>query len=323
MVKPSRRWCDNTLGAAEPVMPERVAPPRARSGDPVWQTDGRDWPHRETSGFWRCGGFVWHVQRQGQGPQMLLLHGTAAGSFSWADLVDQLSDQFEMIRIDLPGHGFTQAPRAFRPSLPNMCQALTALLSDMACDPQILVGHSAGAAIALKLASTHKAKPKLIVSINGALKPFDGLMRMIAPVTAKVAAFGGLAARMVAGNAAGEARIRVLVENTGSDPDLISLSPYAALMRRRGHIQGALKMMANWDLSAMMRDCARIDAPVLFIAGQTDKAVPPHVSEQAAGRVGRGTYLELNKLGHLAHEENPRAVAEAILEAWERAIAED
>lgn len=302
-------------------MPRLDHPPRARSGHPDWRRDGGNWPDHERSEFWRVDGTTWHLQRQGKGPLVLLLHGTGAATHSWSPLVPELENKFELLNVDLPGHGFTQVRGGFQPSLPNMAAELVALLRDLDATPAMIVGHSAGAAIALYLVARKRLLPDTLVSINGAFEPFSGLMRWVAPITAKAATVGGLAAWMVSRNSAGSAGVRNLVENVGSDPDAVNTRPYSVLMRQRGHIQGALRMMANWNVSSLMRDCAQVSIPVLFLAGRQDKAVPCEVSERAAGRTPNGTYLEFDKLGHLAHEEAPQQVAKAINDHWDRISA--
>ena len=302
-------------------MPQRIDPPPARTGDPDWRTDGRTWPNRDASTFWQVDGFTWHVQKRGSGPTLLLLHGTGAGTHSWSALVDCLQDSFETISVDLPGHGFTQSPKGFRPTLQNVRRALAALLSEMDVEPSCLLGHSAGAAVAISLATHCAIEPCLLVSINGALQPFDGMMRTIAPFTARAATFGGLAAWMVSRSSSGPERIGNLVASIGSDPQKVDLERYSILLGRHGHIQGALRMMANWDLTSMREDCRRLDVPVLFIAGESDRAVDSSVSLRAAGRTSKGTYLGFRGLGHLAHEESPKAIAEAIVEEWDRVVA--
>lgn len=304
------------------IMPQRIDPPSARLGDPDWRTDGRTWPNRDSSTFWQIDGFTWHVQKRGVGPSMLLLHGTGAGTHSWTAMVDCLQERFETISVDLPGHGFTQSPIGFRPTLRNVSRALLALLSDMDVEPACIVGHSAGAAIALTLARHCGIEPNLLVSINGALKPFDGMMRTIAPLTARAATFGGLAAWMVSRSSASPRQIGSLVAGIGSDPERVDLKRYSILLSRHGHIQGALSMMANWDLTSMMEDCRQLSVPVLFIAGEDDRAVASSVSAQAARRTPKGSYLGLQGLGHLAHEESPKAVAEAIMEEWDRVMTQ-
>ncbi|NBQ74895.1 MAG: alpha/beta hydrolase, partial [Acetobacteraceae bacterium] len=58
---------------------------------PSWEKDGRDWPNRTASRFVEAGGLNWHVQLMGQGPCLLLLHGTAAATHSWRDLAPLLA----------------------------------------------------------------------------------------------------------------------------------------------------------------------------------------------------------------------------------------
>ncbi len=299
-------------------MPKCSAPPFARRGAPDWRTHEANWPYHEHSEFWQVGRIIWHLQRIGRGPIALLLHGTGAGTHSWGPIIPHLQDTFSLITVDLPGHGYTTAPPGYRPSLSNMTKSIAVLLRELNLTPDLFVGHSAGAAIAIRLAVTVEKPPQLLVSVNGALRPFPGLMRMVAPITAKAAAFGGLASHLVARNASGTARVENLVRNIGSDPSKIDIKPYSILLQNRGHIQGALRMMAHWDLSGLPRDIQRLTAPTVFIAGANDRAVPPSVSERAAGQVRAGTYFELASLGHLAHEEAPDSIASLIKQAWDR-----
>ena len=44
--------------------------------EPIWERDGRDWPNREASRFVKAAGLRWHVQVAGEGPVILLVHGT-------------------------------------------------------------------------------------------------------------------------------------------------------------------------------------------------------------------------------------------------------
>ena len=48
------------------------------------------WPHREFSRSLRVGALDWHVQVAGQGPVLLLLHGSGASAHSWAGLLPAL-----------------------------------------------------------------------------------------------------------------------------------------------------------------------------------------------------------------------------------------
>ncbi|MEM7397688.1 MAG: alpha/beta fold hydrolase, partial [Pseudomonadota bacterium] len=109
--------------------------------------DGRNWPNREASRFVDAAGIKWHVQVMGNGPVVLLVHGTAASSHSFGDLAKLLYNGFTVVVPDLPGHGFTNLPPASRLSLPSMAADLSALMLALELSPSLVVGHSAGAAI--------------------------------------------------------------------------------------------------------------------------------------------------------------------------------
>ncbi|HSN71821.1 MAG TPA: alpha/beta fold hydrolase, partial [Steroidobacteraceae bacterium] len=134
-----------------------------------WDRDGRDWPNRSASRFVSAGGVRWHVQQAGQGPQMLLIHGTGASTHSWRGLLPLLAEHFAVLAPDLPGHAFTGPMPDGHFSLDGMARALAALMARLDFAPAIAVGHSAGAAIVARLALDGAIHPRAIVSLNGAI----------------------------------------------------------------------------------------------------------------------------------------------------------
>jgi magnesium chelatase accessory protein len=282
---------------------------------PDWAREGRAWPNRESSRFVFAAGFRWHVQVMGEGPVLLLLHGTGAASHSWRDLAPNLARDFTVVAPDLPGHGFTETPAGEGLSLPGMARSLAVLLDAMGLEPEVAAGHSAGAAIVLRMMLDGRLSPRAAVSLNGALRPFPGAAGQIFPAMAKLLFLNPFAQQMFAWRAAGPGAVRRLIESTGSRIDETGLAAYQALLSTTGHVAAALGMMARWDLEPLQADLDRIAAPVTFVAGDQDLAVPPDVSREAQERVGGGRLIVLPGLGHLAHEEAPDAVADIIRQA--------
>ena len=66
---------------------------RERRSTLSWDQDGHDWPNRDASRFVEAAGLTWHVQIAGQGPVLLLLHGTGASTHSWRDLLPGLAER--------------------------------------------------------------------------------------------------------------------------------------------------------------------------------------------------------------------------------------
>ena len=130
-----------------------------------WQALQAQWPHSAHSRFVQAGGLRWHVQVMGQGPALLMLHGTGASTHSFRDLLPLLATHHEVLAPDLPGHGFSSRPEDPEAmSLPGMAQALSAMLAQQNFKPALAVGHSAGAALLLRLAIDGVITPRGIVS---------------------------------------------------------------------------------------------------------------------------------------------------------------
>ncbi|MEM8772476.1 MAG: alpha/beta fold hydrolase BchO [Pseudomonadota bacterium] len=282
--------------------------------NPDWETDGAAWPHRASSRFVDAGDYRWHVQRMGKGPTLALIHGTGAATHSWAGLAPLLAQSFDVVAFDLPGHGFTQSKRWSPPSLRHVAKEVGLLLDALDAAPDLVVGHSAGAAIMIRMATDKLIAPSTAVSINGALSPFGGAAAVIFPAMAKLLYYNPFAALAFAQGARSEKRVERLVEQTGSTVPDEYVQCYRALMRRPGHVAGALGMMAHWDLAEMDQRLAALTFPCMFVAGAGDKAVPPGESERVAALAPRGRSAVLPDLGHLAHEEAPAVIAQIIAE---------
>lgn len=277
----------------------------------VWARDGADWPNREASRFVPAGGLHWHVQVLGTGPPLLLLHGTGASTHSWRDLAPLLAPHFTVIAPDLPGHGFSGRPSARGMSLQGMANGVEALLAALNLRPAVVVGHSAGAAVAVRMALDGRILPHTLIGLNAALLPLAGLLRVMSPL-AKLLALTTAVPRWVASRAADDAAVVRLIAGTGSTLDARGAQLYARLMRDPSHVAGALAMMANWNLDALFDDLPRLATPLLLAVGLRDRTVPPGQAQQVAAQARGVRVVPLPGLGHLAHEEAPSLVADLI-----------
>jgi magnesium chelatase accessory protein len=290
------------------------------SGRLDWQTDGADWPNRALSRFVRAGDLAWHVQEAGSGPAVLLLHGTGASTHSFAGLIPLLAAHGRVIAVDLPGHGFTSAPRGGAASLPAMARLVAALLGDLQVAPAVIVGHSAGAAVALRLVLDQGLRPRGLIGINAALTPFPGIAGRLFPALARALFLNPFAAGLVAKRARDADRVDRLLDGTGSAqlPEQ-SRALYHRLFSNRHHVDATLGMMAKWDLASLWDDMVRLPVPLRLIASDGDRTVPPAHADRVAGRVPGAQAVHVPRLGHLAHEEDPQTLADWI-EALSQAL---
>jgi magnesium chelatase accessory protein len=291
-----------------------------------WQRDGPGWPHHERSRFVQASGLRWHIQRfdgpDTDAPCALLLHGTGASTHSWRTLAPLLARRCRVLTLDLPGHAFTGRPPggmgAPQLSLPGMARAVHGLLQALGCSPDLVVGHSAGAAIGIRMGLDGLIAPRLMVGINAALLPPAGLAGPLFAPAAKLLAAAPWVPRLFARRAHEPAVLQRLLQGTGSVLDADTTALYRALVSCPEHAAGALGMMANWDLQAFARDLPRLHTPLLLLAGSRDRTVPPAQAQEVLARLSpaaRARVIALPGLGHLAHEEQPEIVASHILTA--------
>jgi magnesium chelatase accessory protein len=271
-----------------------------------------DWPNRTASRLVHAAGLQWHVQDMGFGPPLLLIHGTGSAGQSWRDVAPLLAGRFRVIVPDLPGHGFTSSPDFARFSLPGMADSMRGLLSALGVKPAVVVGHSAGAAVLVQMALNNYIAPRVIISVNGALLPLAGMPRWIFSPLAQVLARTSLVPRLLAVRAANTNSIRRLIEDTGSRLDAEGIRLYQELVKRPTHVAAALAMMANWNLNPLVADLGRLRTSLKLLVASRDRTISPATADRVCERVPSARIVSLGHFGHLAHEEQPRAVSAEI-----------
>ena len=276
----------------------------------IWERDGRDWPNRASSRFVTADGLRWHVQVQGSGPAVLLVHGTGASTHSFRDLIPGLAADFTVVAPDLPGHGFTGEPmRQSSFALPSVASGIAALLRQLGLRPILAAGHSAGAAIAIRMALDSLITPEAIFSLNGALLPFPGIANDFLGPAARFLASSPLTARAVTVFTGSRRSVERLIRSTGSRIDADGMQLYARLTANAGHVHGALALMANWDLHPLVRDLPRLASDLILVTGSRDGMVPPAQADRIKVLLPKAELISMKGLGHLAHEERPGEIA--------------
>ncbi len=172
-------------------------------------------------------------------------------------------------------------------TLPGIAGALRDLLDTLDVRPAVLVGHSAGAAIALRMCLDRTVSPRVVVSLNGALHGFGGVAGRLFQPLARILAGAPFVPDLFARRARDPATLQRLVARTGSRPPADSVALYGRLAADADHVGAALAMMAGWDLPSLEAEFRRLDTPVLLIAGGRDGMVPAEQAYSVAERIRR------------------------------------
>lgn len=256
----------------------------------------------------------WHVEVGGAGPVVVLLHGTGGATTSWHAVAERLAPHATVVIPDFPGHGRSAMPPFDRLTLDAFARGVASLCSAIGVAPTVLVGHSAGAAVALQCAADG-AFPTLrhVVGVNAALAavPWTELPACAALVRTT---FGApLALDLVRRLAARPGTVPGLLRSAGGRvPDDV-IARYAALFREPGHAVAAYGMTVNWRLAPLLSRLPALPVPTTFLVGSDDRWTPSTVSARAARAMPRATVRAIDGAGHLVPEERPDAVATAIL----------
>lgn len=263
-----------------------------------------------------AGGVRWHLQvfgpDTGQAEEVLLLHGTGACAQSWRGIAPALAAHRRVIVPDLPGHAQTSRPAGPGLSLPGMAASLGALLQALGARPQVIVGHSAGAAIAARMVLDRHAQPAAIVSLNGAWLPPSGQGLWFYEPLARMLVMNPLVPYLFSMHARQRSTLQRLIAGTGSRLDETGMEMYRRLVADPAHVAAVLAMMACWDLRPLLADLPRLGAALHLVVAEGDRTVPPRTSAHAQSLVPGASLHRLPGLGHLAHEEAPQAVLEVL-----------
>jgi len=283
-----------------------------------WEIDGKAWPDNTASRFVDSGGLRWHVQIAGSGPDLILVHGTGASTHTWRACRPQLQDYFRVISFDLPGHGFTSVVDESFMSLSGQAEAVKQLLVDLerevGADPALIVGHSAGAAIAMRVVLNGGACPLAVVSLNGALLPLPAFGLLTVPMMFKAIFSNPFAAPFATEFARGTGNIRRAIANTGTELSDDGYAFYERLFEDRRHVSAALNMMAQWDLAPLRRDLGQLKVPLTAVFGDNDLAIPRWQAEELSSLLPETKVIELAGCGHIAQEEAPDTVSRLLVE---------
>jgi len=243
-----------------------------------------------------------HIDVQGNGPDLVLIHGWAMHGGIFAPLLAELTTRFRVHVIDLPGHGYSRDERQF--DVADCAQRVAA-----ATPRALWVGWSLGGLVALRGALDHAAQVRGLVLIASSPR-FVSAPDWPHGVPAEV--FGAFAADL--GERYREAIERFLaLETMGSSNAHAELRDLKKQVFERGEpalsaLADGLHVLDSVDLRAQIGTLAM---PSLWIAGRRDRLVAPTSMQWAAEHAPHARFLELNS-GHAPFIGHAVEVAQAI-----------
>ncbi|MBV9934561.1 MAG: alpha/beta fold hydrolase [Actinobacteria bacterium] len=248
----------------------------------------------------------------GSGPALVLVHGIAGSSATWARVLPELAETHTVIAPDLLGHGESAKPRGDY-SLGAYASGIRDLLVLLGIERATFVGHSLGGGIAMQLAYQFPdmCERLVLVASGGLGKEVSPLLRVISAPGSEYVLPVVLTPRL---HGLFE-RIGAVLSKTGmrGDPLLQELwASYTRLTDARAqrafvHTIRSVIDVAGQRVSARDRLYLAQEVPTLIIWGNRDRVIPlAHAS--IAHELMPGSRLEIVPgAGHFLPLERPDA----------------
>ena len=115
---------------------------------------------------------------EGAGTPVVLLHGLTFDRRSWWPIIERLGGAVRSIAIDLPAHGESHGTP---PPLEQIPARLHELLTALAVERPIVVGHSMSGGLAAMYASTYPTCGLVFIDNGPHIQPFAELVRRLEP----------------------------------------------------------------------------------------------------------------------------------------------
>ena len=199
-----------------------------------------------------------------------------------------------------------------------MAGAISTLCKQLKLHPDYVIGHSAGAAVGIRMCLDGHIDPRGLLSINGALLPFGAFIEPIMLKAARALSLSPRVAQFLAQRGTGESDVRRALRDTGATISEPMIQRYTTLISQPEHIEGTLRMMGGWELGQLAKDLPHLTTPIHLVGCAKDHIVPAIRAHKATRELPNATAVTLDDAGHLIHEADPGRITGEFFRFLER-----
>jgi pimeloyl-ACP methyl ester carboxylesterase len=238
----------------------------------------------------------WGGER-GAGPALVFIHGSGDSGRCWNEVIQNLGEWTNAaVALDLPGHGARMAqPLPSPPTVSEYAAGVRRDLERLGLAHAILVGHSLGSAIALRLALD---SPGIVwrLALIGA-----GARLRVQPALLELA------------RSDQDTAWQQLAElgHAPEHSDMAHAYVAASASTAPGVLYNDLAACDGFDVMAEIGDIQR---PALVVVGEADRLTPPKYATYLAEHLPHASLVTLPGVGHYVMDEAPEAVASGLSE---------
>ncbi|GGT34286.1 alpha/beta fold hydrolase [Nonomuraea spiralis] len=235
----------------------------------------------------------------GDGPGLVLVHGTGPGSTTWDDTTGHFTGRNTVILPDLGGSDLAEDDGGPL-TIEDLTRQLAAVIEDSGKAPVDLVGFSLGAVVVLSLAATRPELVRRLIPISGWADGEDAYLRTALDVWLSLARTPDAFARFAM--LTGFSRRHL---NSLTPDELEQLGTYFQPNPNRLR---QIDLDRRVDIRHLL---PRVQAPTLVVGATRDALVPVENARAIHAAIPGSTYVELDT-GHVSGSERPADFIELI-----------
>jgi pimeloyl-ACP methyl ester carboxylesterase len=222
-------------------------------------------------------------------PSLFLIHGSGSDHSAWSHQYGRLHKKYNIVAVNLPGHGHSGG--GGEADVERYCLWVKKLLDILNLKDAVIVGHSLGAAIALRFAINYPQKIAGIVLVGGGMKMpvnsfFLDFLKTNPPVVpAEV--------------------IDLICKYSLAKENRPKYSTPLQKSISQAKVDVLYRDLLACNKLDLTQELGKINVPALVICGTQDKMTPPDFSRQLAAGISGATLETIEGAGHMVMLEKP------------------
>jgi pimeloyl-ACP methyl ester carboxylesterase len=256
---------------------------------------------------WAGRSIVWRTV--GDGPAVVLCHGTPFSSEVWRPYADALAADFTVYTWDMPGYGHSSKRPEDAVDFASQASAFAALLEFWSLDRPRVIAHDFGGAVSLRTHLTLAVPYASLMLVDPVAIPPIGspFFRFVAEHSTVLTELPGFIHESVV-----RGYIRGASHPGFTDAELSALvAPWLDEAGRAAFYH----QIADFDeafLEEIQRGCATIDIPVQILWGEQDAWIPVEHGRRLAKLIPGAGFELIPDAGHLVQHDAPVILADRI-----------
>ena len=255
---------------------------------------------------------LFHVELAGDGPPLVLLHGFTGSTETWAPFVEVFGDQYQLVAIDLLGHGQSDCPADPQRYCMERClEDLQTIFEQLGLERVDLLGYSMGGRVALNLAAAapHRITTLVLESASPGIQPSEDRQarRRSDARLADLLERDGIAAFVDHWE-----NLPLFASQRGLPPSVRAALRSQRLRCNPSGLANSLRGLGTGVMTPLHDRLGDLQVPTLLVVGELD-AKYRELGQAMAETLPAASMVIIPDAGHAVHLEQPGAFARTVL----------